>query len=411
MRVLLSTIGTRGDVQPVVSLATELRALGQDVRICAPPDFRDWIEGLAIPFVPIGPELRRTASPGPAAAHGRPSAERMRQLAEGTVAAQFATVPQAARDCDVIVAGGALQLAARSVAQTLGIGYVYASYCPISLPSRHHAPPPLASLGQSPEPGTADFRRLWAEDARHWDDTFGAALNAHRAAAGLEPVTDVRGHVFTDRPWLAADPVLGPWPEPADPDVVQTGAWILPDRRPLSPELTAFLAGGEPPVYVGFGSSRAPHDLARTAIAAVRALGRRVVVSRGWAELSLVDGEPDCLSIGEVNQQALFPRVAAVVHHGGAGTTTAAGRAGAPQVVLPQAYDQHYWAGRVQSLGIGSAHPPVEPTVDSLTAALRTALHPAVAARARIVAAGVRTDGAGVAVHRLLAARSRPAAP
>ena len=79
---------------------------------------------------------------------------------------------------------------------------------------------------------------------------------------------------------------------------------------------------------------------------------------RGWADLSLVDNEPDCLAIGEVNQQALFKRVAAVVHHGGAGTTTAAALAGAPQVVIPQHYDQHYWAQRVHQLGIGTAHAP-----------------------------------------------------
>jgi vancomycin aglycone glucosyltransferase len=117
---------------------------------------------------------------------------------------------------------------------------------------------------------------------------------------------------------------------------VSDGAWILSDERPLSPELETFLETGEPPVYFGFGSMRAPHDLGQVMIQTARALGRRAIVSRGWADLSLVDDEPDCLAIGEVNQQALFTRVAAVVHHGGAGTTTAAALAGAPQVVIPR---------------------------------------------------------------------------
>ena len=117
-------------------------------------------------------------------------------------------------------------------------------------------------------------------------------------------------------------------------------------------------------------------------IQSARALGRRAIVSRGWADLSLVDDEPDCLAIGEVNQQALFTRVAAVVHHGGAGTTTAAARAGAPQVVIPQIYDQHYWAQRIHHLGIGTAHAPGAPTTDSLTSALEHTLQPDVAARA-----------------------------
>jgi vancomycin aglycone glucosyltransferase len=135
-----------------------------------------------------------------------------------------------------------------------------------------------------------------------------------------------------------------------------------------------------------------------------RALGRRAIVSRGWADLSLVDNEPDCLAIGEVNQQALFKRVAAVVHHGGAGTTTAAALAGTPQVVMPQIYDQHYWAQRIHHLGIGTAHAPGTPTTDSLTTALKHSLQPDVAARAQSIATAMRSDGAQAAAQRLMAA-------
>jgi vancomycin aglycone glucosyltransferase len=116
------------------------------------------------------------------------------------------------------------------------------------------------------------------------------------------------------------------------------------------------------------------------------------------------------LVVGEVNQQALFGRVAAVVHHGGAGTTTTAARAGAPQVVVPQAAgDQSYWAGRVTELGIG-AHDGPTPTTESLSAALRKALTPETRARATAMAGAIRTDGAAVAATLLLDAvrRERP---
>lgn len=168
---------------------------------------------------------------------------------------------------------------------------------------------------QTPTPATADNRELWARDAERFNDMFRAALNAHRAAAGLAPVSDVRSHIFTDRPWLAADPTSSPWPEPGDQAVVQTGAWILPDQRPLSPELETFLAAREPPVYFGFGSMRAPHGLGQVMVQVARALGRRAILSRGWADLSAADNGRDCLVIGEANQQVLFRRVAAVVHH------------------------------------------------------------------------------------------------
>jgi vancomycin aglycone glucosyltransferase len=193
MRVLLSTIGSPGDVQPLVSLALELKSLGQEVRLCVPPDFRDWIDGFGIPVTPIGPELRGVTT-----------------LAEATLATQFETITEAARGCDLMVGATALQIAAPSVAESMGIPYVFAAYCPAVLPSPHHAPPPLSMRGDTPAPTTADYRELWTKDARRWNDTWGTALNAHRASAGLPPVEDVRSHVLTGRPWLAADPTLAP---------------------------------------------------------------------------------------------------------------------------------------------------------------------------------------------------------
>ena len=207
---------------------------------------------------------------------------------------------------------------------------------------------------------------------------------------------------MTDRPWLAADPILGPWPDP-EGGVFQTGAWILPDERSLSRELDTFLESGEPPIYFGFGSTQAPQDAGQVMLQAARALGRRAIVSHGWFDESLVENNADCLSIGEVNVHALFSRVAAVVHHGGAGTTTAAALAGAPQVVIPNHYDQHYWAQRVEMLGIGTAHAPGAPTNDSLASALERTLRPEVAARARSIAAAVRRDGTQIAAERLIA--------
>jgi vancomycin aglycone glucosyltransferase len=252
---------------------------------------------------------------------------------------------------------------------------------------------------------------LWELNAESYNAVFGPALNTHRAANGLPPVGNVRDFFLGAHPWLAADPVLAPWPEPADPGVVQTGAWILPDERPLPAGLQAFLDAGPPPVYVGFGSMRAPEDAARVAIEAIRAQGRRAVVARGWAGLSLIDDRDDCFAVGEVNQQALFGRVAAAVHHGGAGTTTTAARAGTPQVVLPQWADQPYWARRVADLGIGVTQDVQALTTESLAAALRTALASRTRARARAVAGMIRTDGATVAARLLVDAVSRERPP
>src|SRR5512141_2830255 len=99
MRILLSTIGSRGDVQPLVALGVQLKTLGQEVRLCVPPDFRAWIEGLGLPVTPIGPELKSTAKPSSAPVRFTP--EQRQRLIEGTVAAQFETIGAAAQGCEL----------------------------------------------------------------------------------------------------------------------------------------------------------------------------------------------------------------------------------------------------------------------------------------------------------------------
>src|SRR5579872_2593407 len=119
----------------------------------------------------------------------------------------------------------------------MGIAYIFAAYTPVVLPSPHHAPPPLPPLpGQAP-PTTNDNNELWERGAARFNDLFGAEVNARRASLGLAEISDVRSHMMTDQPWLAADRELAPWPGATDSRVFQTGAWILPDERPLSREL------------------------------------------------------------------------------------------------------------------------------------------------------------------------------
>lgn len=399
MRVLLSTWGSRGDVEPLAALALRLREHGAEVRACVPPDeeFTALFTRVGVTPTPLGPSTRAVA-----AGLKAPSPDAAFRLAAELVAARFETLTKAAEGCDALVATGLMPAGARDAAEVLGARYVLATFHVFGLPSRHF--PPASRPGRQSSPDETDNRVLWRQDAERVDALYAEPLNRGRAALGLPPVSGVRDHVLGDRVWLAADPVLAPWQDLTDLDIVQTGAWILPDERPLLGELEAFLDAGEPPVYVGFGSlaMRGAGDLGRVAIEASRANGRRLVLARGWAGLAPVDDRDDCLVVGDVNHQALFRRVAAVVHHGGAGTTTTAALAGAPQVVVPQLVDQPHWARRVAELGIGIAHDGSVPTAESLAEALRTALTPATRARAAAVAAQIRTDGAEVAARRLI---------
>ncbi|MFG1641121.1 glycosyltransferase [Amycolatopsis sp. NPDC049252] len=399
MRVLLTTWGSRGDVEPLVGLAVALRGLGAEALVAAPPDedFVKLLDRAGVPLVPLGPTVHSVvAGPKP------PTGEDAFKLAPALVAARFETLGAAAGECDVVLATGLLPAGARDVAEKRGIPYVYACFHIFGLPSRRFAPG--MRPGTPPAGEDTGIEERWEQDAKAVNGLYGAALNSHRAAIGLPPVDNVRDHVFTERPWLAADPALCPSEGMTNFDLVQTGAWILPDDRPLPNGLEAFLDAGEPPVYVSFGSmaAYAPAGIAREATEAVRAQGRRVVLGRGWAGLEAIDDAGDCFVVGEVNQQALFRRVAAVVHHGGAGTTTTAARAGVPQVVVPRIADQPYWAARVAELGIGVAHENPAPTAESLSSAFATALAPEFRTRAQAVAGTIRDDGATVAAKLLL---------
>ena len=400
MRVLLTTFGSRGDVQPVLALAAALRKLGADARVCAPPD-EEFVKLFADAGVPLLPAFTSVRS-WLAEILPKRATISLPKIAAQVMAAQYEAIDAAAEGCEVMLATGLFSsvAAARSVADKRGMRYVHGAYCPIFLPSPYQKPFEYPS---HPHPSdVTDHQALWDRDVQVMNELFGEGLNNLRASVGLSRVDNIRDHCYTDRPLLAADPVIAPWRRPAKLDVVQTGAWILPDERPLPTELLAFLDAGAPPVYIGFGSLPAPKDFARMAIDVVRAHGRRVLVSRGWADLALVDDRDDCFIIGEVNQQALFPRVAAVVHHGGAGTTTAAARAGSPQVVVPQIVDQPYWASRVWDLGIGSAHDGPTPTAESFSAALESALTDGTRTRALAVADTIIGDGAMRAAKLLM---------
>jgi vancomycin aglycone glucosyltransferase len=404
MRVLLSSIGSRGDVQPILALALELRRLGHQGVLLVAPNFKSWVESFGVECIPIGPDVKKYSTRFAQKSMPKPTKEQMRQLAQHTVRDQFKTTQEAARGCDLVVAGGALQTAARSVGEALKIPYLYAAYCPVTLPSPDHPPPKLrARFRPQSLPGLGN-RLLWKLDERSWDGFFLEAVNEQRLALGLVPVEHVRDYVSTDRPWLAADPVLGP---PASYSsllhVTQTGAWLLTDSTPLPDAVEAFLAAGEPPVYFGFGSMAAAAHAGPLLVETARALGRRAIISQGWAELGLGDGRGDCISIGDCNHERLFGRVAAIVHHGGAGTTVAAARSGKPQAVVPHNYDQYYWARRVAKLGIGVRGPQAkELTAGALTKALRECLRTAVGSMAQSVAGRVELNGARNAAERLV---------
>ncbi len=232
-----------------------------------------------------------------------------------------------------------------------------------------------------------------------------------RQAHGL-PRQPLRASVVHDHAG-APVPILNGWsrhvvPEPEDvsADRSFTGGYWFPSRDDAwepPDSLVDFLGQGPPPVYVGFGSM-APRDPKRTTrmvLDAVERAGCRAVLARGWGGLETHDLPPFVHGLGQVPHEWLFARVAAVVHHGGAGTTAAGLRAGAPTLICPFFGDQPFWGRRVQRLGVGPA-PLAQRTLSATTlAAAIGELTSLVDYRQRAEALGAKLreeDGASAAV-------------
>jgi vancomycin aglycone glucosyltransferase len=405
MRALLTAVGTRGDVQPAIALALALRNLGHAVRMCISPNFVDWAKSLGLEALPMGVEMRMPAPRAGTMSTLTPEElRRLRESMPDLITDQFDRIGAAIDGCDVIVGANAHQYAGPSIAEHRGIGCVTAVYAPVALPTPDLAPPPSPLQA---EETASSIEERWRNTAKAWNDRALERINHNRGRLGMAPITDVLDYVLTNHTWLAADPALAPAPATPGRRIFQTGAWVLEDRLPLPAELEAFLEAGEPPIYVGLGSMPAAPGVSRTLIGAARTLGRRILISKGWAALDVIDDSRDCMAVGDVSHDLLFRRVAAVVHHGGAGTTAAAARAGVPQVLTPMFGDQFYWGGRVADLGLGATTPHSTMTQESVTEALREALDPPVARTARTFAAQVRSDGAAVAARRLEAMLGR----
>jgi vancomycin aglycone glucosyltransferase len=395
MRIVASVFGSRGDTEPNILLAAELRRRGHDAVVVAHPDCGYIAEALGVPFYACGDPVRESIRK-----NARDTGNSIKPGAGGMAAirkeirSQFAGLaPVVAEGADVILSGG-INLSAVSLAEAVGAKLQWVLPVPGVIPAADNTPCilPFESL---PRPVNAALWKLM-------DVTGGAmaaTVNEERAKLGLGK-QDGHGGILDGKemPILHCDPLLGPLAPSLRTRVVQTGAILPPAAGALPAEVEEFLAAGEPPVFVGFGSMgvRDPRAATQLIVEAVRKAGVRAVIARGWAELAAGPLPDDVLAIDEVAFNLLFPRTAAVVHHGGAGTTATAARAGVPQIVVPQIMDQFYWGNRVWRLGIGTPKLPMKKlTAEGLAAAIREASgSSAMRERARVVAEELRgVDG------------------
>lgn len=408
MRVLIHAWGSRGDVQPSLALALALGARGHEAAVAASTDFGEWVGSRGVAFEPIDVSLAELSATevgrawlGGTASSARAERRLMRDFLALAAEPIGAMVARTTGAYDVVVTSPVLFEAMLSIPEARG--RLAVAMLQPTLATSHGE-----SYVYAVRPGTSVLNALAANaSSLAYRPVVAPLRDAACAAAGARAIglgafaREVKRVPFL----VASSPVVTPpapdWPAPA----TVTGFWRLPTPDPWAPseELTAFLDTGAPPVYVGFGSmsgARAAEN-AQVMAEAVRRAGVRAVVPRGLLGHEAVGGE--VCAIDPAPHELLFPMMAAVVHHGGAGTTAAALHAGVPQVVVPHMGDQPYWGRRMHELGTGARPiPRKELTADGLAAAIREALAPSLAAGARRLADAVRAeDGASRAADLL----------
>jgi sterol 3beta-glucosyltransferase len=404
MRIAIVSNDTRGGIQPYVALGLGLARAGHDVRMVAPSDYAPMLAEAGLPMAPLSGSVEAVLR-GASGASELGTLASMRFVAKEMRTRIHDWTRETLEACDgveLVTGGVGGMVLGLSVAEKLGVPFLPSHVQPVSVPTAAYPGVLLPALPRLGGLGHQLGHRL--TELALWMPFKGGMTSARRAVLGL-----------TGRPTAAdGQPVLYgfsrhvvPMTDGGAPERHVTGYWFLPaavDWRP-SPDLEGFLAGDGPVVSIGFGSmsSDDPGAVTEMVVGAVRDAGVRAVLLSGWGGLENERDSDDVFVADTLPHDWLFPQMAAVVHHGGAGTTGAALAAGVPSIVIPFAVDQPFWGSRVATLGVGPTPIPRKRlTREGLTAALRTAVTDA-GMRSKAAALGERIraeDGVAEAVRQ-----------
>ena len=368
MKVVLAGYGSRGDVEPVTTVARELLRRGHDVRMAVAPNMIGFAESAGVDAVAYGPNTwdQLDSAAGLVDNYAANIEDPVVALNEAiqnvnqVKAAKTATLTTLADGADLLVAGFNEQGLAANVAE----------YYDIPLTALHFFPKRVWSSWQ-----------MYTQLTKQTDDAQRGALNLPKTTGASTPL-EIQAYDELCLPGPAAEWVDSDGRHPF------VGALTLGLHSDADDEVLSWIADGTPPIYFGFGSTpiASPAETVAVISAACARLGERALICSGANDFSDVPRFDHTMVVSEVSHAAVFPVCRAVAHHGGAGVTAAALRAGVPSLILWFWLDQPMWADGVSRLEAGAGRAFSESTLDSLTADLRRVLAPEYLARAREVA-------------------------
>ncbi len=390
LKIFVSSLGSRGDVQPYLALAVGLQSQGHRVLFTAPSRFKSFVEEHGVDYAYMNDQFLEIMESD----IGKEVLENKHGLWTGIKAtillfrsmkplmlSMVNDVMKAARSFkpDLIIAGSK-GVIVDPVADVLNCPLIYAMPVLQMVPTRE-----VPAIG-FPDLGPRWYNRFTYSVVALFMGFYMGWFNRFRKEQGNLPPKPRRYKPYqrldgSEAPILhCVSPELCPRPNDWPAIAQVSGFWFLESPETFEPpeDLMAFLDAGESPLYIGFGSmsGKNPERTTRIVLDAVQQVGTRVILASGWGGLQNREDLPNSVFLlKEVPQNWLFPRVSGVVHHGGAGTTAAGLRAGKPTLICPFFGDQPFWGKRVHAIGAGPEPIPQKRiSVEKLVPALQRLL-------------------------------------
>ena len=339
MKIACVILGTRGDVQPMIALATGLIGNGHEVIICAPSENEQLATSYNCQFIAFGPEIKKAVKDHPEKQKGGVAIKITPSQGKKIVSDQINLLPDKIKGVDLILAAG-IVLGVQTAADRLKVPYRLVAFYPVILGTTKDDP--------------LKNRLMFGFGRAMINLLMKGFINKQRAKYGLPPIKDCWEHWMGENVILACDSELNKSREGTAFAFTQTGFMLLPSKTGLPDHVDTFINTGKPPVYIGFGSNpiTTPEKYNQIFEKVRDITNQRLIISKGWAEFPESNAR-DILYVDEIPFELLFPRLSAIVYHGGTGTMAAASRSGVPQAAFPFMGDQFDNRTQIIKLGLG----------------------------------------------------------